>query len=133
MSSPAKLSRSLLVFAPSMHVCSWVPPSAKNHSSRIACFLILLALAVRQPPPALSSPTCPGVAAHILLPSSRGSAVRRPASGPPLPPLSSSHSSRRARRAAAHTVVSPCPVRTAPRYTARFPPAACAASCLQFC
>src|SRR6266853_1655176 len=133
MSLSAKLSRSLLVLAPSTHVCSWVPPSAKNHSSRIPCFLLLLALAVRQPPPALSSRACPGAAAHILLHSPRGSAVTRPASGPPLPPLSSSHSSRRTRRAAAHTVVSPCPVRTAPRYSARFPPAACAASCLQFC
>src|ERR1700756_4294278 len=115
MSLPAKLSRSLLVFAPSTHVCSWVPRSAKNHSSQILWFLVLLALAVRQPPPALSSGVGPGAAAHILLHSPRGSAARRPASGPPLPPLSSSHSSRRARRAAAHIGVSPCPVRTAPR------------------
>src|SRR5439155_16420282 len=41
------------------------------------------------------------------------------ASGPPLPPLASSHSSRPARTAAAHTVVGPCPVRTAPRCTVR--------------
>ncbi len=33
-------------------------------------------------------------------------------------PLSSSHSSRHARRAAVHTVVTPCPDRTAPRCTA---------------
>src|SRR5580692_9327090 len=133
MSLSAKLSRSLLVFAPSTHVCSWVPPSAKNHSSRIACFLVLLALPLRQPPPALSSRTCPGAAAHIPLHSPRDSAVRRRASAPPLPPLSSSHSSHPARRAAAHTVVSPCPVRTAPKYIARSPPAACAPSCLRFC
>ncbi len=36
-------------------------------------------------------------------------------------PLSSSHSSRHARRAAVHTVVTPCPDRTAPRCTARSP------------
>src|ERR1017187_1340906 len=51
----------------------------------------------------------------------------------PRPPLSSSHSSRHARRVAAHTVVGPCPVRTAPRCTARFPPAACAPSYLRLC
>ena len=37
----------------------------KNHSSRIAWFLVLLAMAVRQPPPAISSGTGPGAAAHI--------------------------------------------------------------------
>src|SRR6516225_9599552 len=102
-------------------------------SDSMACFLVGLALAVRQPPPALSSRTCPGAAAHIPLHSPRGSAARRPASAPPLPPLSSSHSSHRARRAAAHTVVSLCPVRTAPRYSARFLPAAGASSCPRLC
>src|SRR5580704_5160007 len=98
---------------------------------RVSWFL--LALPLRQPPPALSSRTCPGATAHILLHLPRGSAVRRPASGPPQLPLSSSHSSHRVRIAAAHSVVSPCPVRTAPRYSARSLPAACEASCLRFC
>src|SRR5260370_41114482 len=67
MSLSAKLSRSLLVLAPSTHVCSWVPPSAKNHSSRIT-----LPGSARLEPlgshrRALSSRTCPGAAAHILL------------------------------------------------------------------
>ena len=73
--------------------------------------------------PLLLAPTWHGAAAHTPLHSPIAGAVRRPASGPPLPPLSSSHSSRHARRAATHTVVSPCPVRTAPKYSARFLPA----------
>src|SRR5271166_1113107 len=135
-----KRSREPLVLAPSTHVCSLglafclLPQSLRLVlSDSMACFLVGLALAVRQPPPALSSRTCPGAAAHTLLHLPRGSAARRPASGPPLPPLSSSHSSHPARRAAVHIVVSPCPVRTAPRYSARSPPAACAASCRRFC
>ncbi len=70
----------------------------------------------RLPPRSVPISHC--AAARTLLHSPRGSAVRRPASGPPLPPLSSSHSSRHARRAAVHTVVTPCPDRTAPRCTA---------------
>src|ERR1700730_5950830 len=96
-------------------------------------FFPWLTLVVRQPPPALSLRTCPGVAARMPLHSPRGSAARRRASAPPLPPLSSSHSFHHARRASAHTVVSPCLVRTAPKYIARRSPAACAPSCLQFC
>ncbi len=91
-------------------------------SDSMACFPVGLALAVRQPPLVSSLRTCPGAAARIPLHSPRGSAARRRASAPPLPPLSSSHSSHPARTAAAHTVVSPCPVRTAPRYSARFLP-----------
>jgi|GraSoiStandDraft_32_1057276.scaffolds.fasta_scaffold124524_2 hypothetical protein len=73
----------------------------------------------RLPPRSVPISHC--AAARTLLHSPRGSVVRRPASGPPLPPLSSSHSSRHARRAAVHTVVTPCPDRTAPRCTARSP------------
>src|SRR5260370_9794095 len=96
-----------------------------------ACLLLGLPLVVSLPPPALSLRTCPGAAARMPLHSPRGSAARRRASAPPLPPLSSSHSFHPARRAAAHTVVSPCPVRTAPKYSARCSPAACPASCLR--
>src|SRR4029077_15438301 len=81
----------------------------------------------------LWAPTWHGAAVRTLLHSPTAGAVKRPASGPPLPPLSSSHSSPPVRRAAAHTVVGPCPVQTAPRYTARFPPAACAPSYLRLC
>ena len=45
----------------------------------------------------------------------------------------SSHSSHPARRVAAHIVVSPCLVRMAPKYSARFPPAAGASSCPRLC
>src|SRR5260370_9888077 len=99
----------------------------------MACSPLLLALAVRQPPLGSSLRTCPGVAVHTPLHSPRAGGATPPASAPPQPPLSSSHSSRHARRAAAHTVVVPCPVRTAPRCTARFPPAACAPSYLRLC
>src|SRR5436190_24375943 len=102
-------------------------------SDSMECFRVGLALAVRQPPLVSSLRTCPGAAAHILLHSPKGSAVRRRASGPPLPPLSSSHSSRHARRVAAHIVVSPCPVQMAPKYSARSPPAAGASSRLRLC
>src|SRR6266478_5910203 len=106
-------------------------PSTTN---RVA---IVLSLSASFPWPASlpprSAPTSHNAAARTLLHSPRAGAVELPVSGPPLPPLSSSHSSRHARRAAAHTVVSPCPVRTAPRYTARFPPAACAPSYLRLC
>jgi hypothetical protein len=63
--------------------------------------------------PLLSAPTGHGAAVHTPLPSPTAGAVTPPASVPPLPPLSSSHSFLRARRAAVHTVVSPCRVRTA--------------------
>src|SRR6266404_5516972 len=83
--------------------------------------------------PPRSVPTSRCAAARTLLHSPTAGVVIRPASGPPLPPLSSSHSSHHARRAATHIVVGSCPVRTAPRYTARSPPAACAPSYLQLC
>src|SRR5260370_38021398 len=88
-------------------------PPRRLSDSR-ACFLLWLTLVVRQPPPALSLRTCPGAAARIPLHSPRGSAARRRASAPPLPPLSSSHSFHHARRASDHTVVSPSLVRTGP-------------------
>ena len=56
-------------------------------SDSMACFRVGLALAVRQPPLVSWLRTCPGAAAHILLHSPKGSAVRRRASAPPLPPL----------------------------------------------
>src|SRR5947209_586120 len=84
-----------------------------------------------QPP--LSTPTGQGEAVHIPLHSPTTGAVRLPTCAPLLPPLASSHSSHPARIAATHTVVSPCPVRTAPRYTARSPPAAGAPSCPRLC
>src|SRR5580692_11305588 len=83
--------------------------------------------------PPRSVPTSRCAAARTPLHSPTAGVVRRPASGPPLPPLSSSHSSHHARRAATHIVVSPCPVQTAPRYSARSPPAACAPSYLRLC
>src|ERR1035437_3062234 len=84
-----------------------------------------------RPPP--SAPPYHGAGGHTPLHPPRAGGATPPASGPPLPPLSSSHSSRHARRVAAHIVVGPCPVRTAPRCTARFPPAACAPSYLRLC
>ena len=99
----------------------------------MAGFLFLLVLAVRQPPLVSSLRTRTGVAVHTLLHSPRVGGATPPASAPPPLPLSSLHSSHRVRRAAAHTVVCPCPVRTAPGYTARSPPAACAAFCLRPC
>src|SRR5580765_605789 len=83
--------------------------------------------------PPRSAPTSRCAAARTPLHSPTAGAATPLASGPPLPPLSSSHSSHHARRAANHFVVGPCPVRTAPRYTARFPPAACAPSYLRLC
>ena len=67
-----------------------------------------------QPPRALSSLTCRGVAVHTPLHSPRAGAVELPASGPPLPPLASSHSSHRVRITPARIVVNLCPVRMAP-------------------
>src|SRR5260370_37311678 len=81
------------------------PPRPLSDSR--ACFLLWLTLVVRQPPPALSLRTCPGVAARMALHSPRGRAARRPASAPPPPPLSSSHSFPHAPRAPAHTLGSP--------------------------
>src|SRR4029077_16051818 len=83
--------------------------------------------------PPRSAPTLGCAAAHSPLHPPRAGGAPRPASGPPLPPLSSSHSSHHARRAATHIGVGPCPVRTAPRCTARFPPGACAPSYLRLC
>src|SRR5437870_3672907 len=127
MSLSAQPPGSTLVLASS----TLLLPSTTN---RVA---IVLSLSVSFPWPARlpprSAPTSHNAAARTLLHSPTAGAVELPVSGPPLPPLSSSHSSRHARRAAAHTVVSPCPVRTAPRYTARFPPAACAPSYLRLC
>src|SRR6266849_7512697 len=98
---------------------------------------IVLSLSASFPWPARlpprSAPTSHNAAARTLLHSPTAGAATPLASGPPLPPLSSSHSSHHARRAATHTVVSPCPVRMAPRYTARSPPAACAPSYLRLC
>src|SRR5215469_8854898 len=85
-----------------------------------------------QPPP-LPLSARHGVAAHKLLRSPTADATIPPISAPPLPPHASSHSSRRARTVVAHTAVSRCPVRTAPEYSERSPPAAAAASCLPPC
>src|SRR5580700_3327159 len=59
------------------------PPRPLSDSR--TCFLLWLTLVVRQPPPALSLRT--RAAARIPLHSPRGSAARRRASAPPLPPL----------------------------------------------
>src|SRR4029077_5128885 len=118
--------------APSTPVCSLIPAFrnkiAWNRSARFRVFPF------SWPPtlPLLSAPWH-GAAVHTPLRSPTAGAVTPPASVPPRPPLASSHSFLRARRAAAHTVVSPCRVRTAPRYTARSPPTAGAPSYLQLC
>src|SRR5664279_4153898 len=96
-------------FSLSTCICSRLIPSAGIR--------LLLALAARQPPFLSWLRTFLGVAVHTPLHSPRGSAVRRRASGPPLPPLSSWHSSHPARITAARIAVNLCPVRTAPRYT----------------
>src|ERR1035441_10046943 len=83
--------------------------------------------------PPRSVPTSRCAAARTPLHSPTVGGATPPASGPPLPPLSSSHSSHHARRASTHIVVGPCPARTAPRCTARSPPAACAPSYLRLC
>jgi hypothetical protein len=44
----------LLVFAPSMHVCSWVPPSAKITPLGFHVSWFCSPQTFRQPPPALS-------------------------------------------------------------------------------
>src|SRR5713101_2329502 len=127
MSLSAKPPASTLVLASST-------PLLPSETNRVA---IVLSLSASFPWPArlprLLAPTSHGAAARTLLHSPTAGVVRRPASGPPLPPLSSSHSFHHTRRAATHIVVGPCPVRTAPRYTARFPPAACAPSYLRLC
>ena len=71
--------------------------------------------------PPRSVPTSRCAAARTPLHSPTAGVVRRLASGPPLPPLSSSHSSHHARRAATHIGVSPCPVPMSSRYIARVP------------
>src|SRR5438552_14236597 len=127
MSLSAKPPASTLVLASS----TLALPST---TTRVA---IVLSLSASFPWPARlrprSAPTSHNAAARTLLHSPTAGVVELPASGPPLPPLSSSHSSHHARRAATHIVVGPCPVRTAPRCTARFPPAACAPSYLRLC
>src|SRR6266849_9886200 len=102
---------------------------ALHNKSRVNCPLAfglfpLPPWPARLPPRSVPTSRC--AAARTPLHSPTAGVARRPTSRPPLPPLSSSHSSHHARRAAAHIVVSPCPVQTAPRYTARSPPAACA-------
>src|ERR1700734_3845116 len=116
----------------SLHQLRSCPPQqiAWRLSPRLRLFFSFPCLA-RLPP--RSVPTSPCTAARTPLPPPTAGVVRRPASGPLLPPLSSSHSSHHPRRAATHIVVSPCPVRTAPRYSARSPPAACAPSYLRLC
>src|SRR6202158_5558309 len=127
MSLSAKPPGSTLLLASS----TLALPSTTN---RVA---IVLSLSASFPWPARlpprSAPTSHNAAARTLLHSPTTGAATTLASGPPRPPLSSSHSSHHARRAATHTVVSPCPVRMAPRYTARSPPAACAPSYLRLC
>src|SRR6266700_3200405 len=96
-------------------------PLLPSETNRVA---IVLSLSASFPWPARlpprSVPTSRCAAARTLLHSPTAGVVRRPASGPPLPPLSSSHSSHHARRAATHIVVGPCPVRTAPRWVVRY-------------
>src|ERR1700730_4019616 len=112
MSLSAKASGSTLVF--SLHQLRFCPPKPIAWNR---CGLFSPLRTATQPP--LSAPTCHRAAPHTPLHSPTAGGATRPASGPPLPPLSSSHSSHRVRRAAAHTVVGPCPVPTAPGYTAR--------------
>jgi len=135
MSLSAKPSGKPLVPAPSTPVCSLILSSETNRLESSSPFrpLPLSPGPATQPPPALSPQPWHCAAARILLHSPTCCAARLPAYVSPLPPLASSHSSLRARIAAIHTVVSPCPVRTAPRYTARSPPAACAPSCPRLC
>src|SRR6516164_10373851 len=73
------------------------------------------------------------VMAHILLRSPTADATVPLISAPPPPPHASSHSSRLSHTAGAHTAVSLCPVRTAPRCNARSLPVAAAASRLPSC
>jgi hypothetical protein len=88
----SRFLRHQLISAPLLLPSTAISPPRPLSDSR-ACFPLGLTLVVRQLPPTPSSRTCPGEAAHIPLHSPRGSAVRRRASAPPLPPLSSSHSS----------------------------------------
>src|SRR5258708_8892187 len=71
-----------------------------------------------------------GVTVHIPRRSPKDSAVIPPAFAPPPPRPASRHSSRLARSAVLRSVSNLCPVRTAPEYTARSPPALAAPSCL---
>src|ERR1700678_1107853 len=122
MSLSAKTPGSTLVLASPTSV---LPPQ------QIAWRLSPLPWPARLPPQSVPTSRCAAV--RTLLHSPRAGVVRRPASAPPLTPLSSSHSSHHAHRAATHIVVGPCPVQTAPKYTARSPPAACAPSYLRLC
>src|SRR3974377_1991333 len=72
-------------------------------------------------------------AAHRPRHSPKVDAAKPPASALPLPRLSSSRSFPHARTAAARSFVGRCRVQTVPRYSAHFPPTACAPSCPPFC
>src|SRR6266496_1576479 len=110
---------------------SLLPPETNSLNRSLAFDVFASPGLATQPPRALSSLTCRGVAVHTLLHSPRASAVGLPASRQLLPPLSSSHSSYRVRISAARIVVNPCPVRMAPKYSACFLPAAGAPSYLR--
>src|SRR6516225_3004123 len=86
---------------------------------------LALPCAVTQQPLVLSWLLRRGLAAHRPRHSPRADVARPPASALPLSPLVSSRSFRHARRAAAHSVVNRCRVRTAPKYSAHFPPTTC--------
>src|SRR5262252_10413002 len=82
----------------------------------------------RQPSSSRSAMTCCGATAHTPLPSPRVGAVTQPACGPPPLRLASWHSFHPVGTAAVRICASPCPVQTAPRYTARCPLATSAPS-----
>src|SRR5215469_15123256 len=67
-------------------------------------------------------------ARRLLCSPTAGAAIRKAFSLPP-PPLASWRSFRLAHSTVARTVVDPYPVRTAPKYSGHFLPAAVAASC----
>src|SRR5215469_15547387 len=89
-----------------------------------------LLLAPRMATPLLALPLSArhGVTAHILLRSPTADATVSLISAPPPLPHVSSHSYRLSHTAGAHTAVSRCPVRTAPRCNGRSLPVAAAAS-----
>src|SRR6266566_5564701 len=105
----------------------------RNQFNSSLTFAVFASSGPATQPRALSSLPCPGAAAHTPLHSPRAGAVTLPTCVPLLLPLSSLHSSHPARRAAARIVVNPCPVRMAPKYSARFQPAAGVPSCPRLC